>query len=225
MIFKSGINASLPPPINWDTKPKPNSPSIINHSLHHVQLEESESGTPGSQLMPVFINSDYIDHLQEALRCLSESPHRLGQPKLELQEETIIDDVGNIEKLLIIRQPTSPHSQEDAHDSINVSVSSEDQGLTSTFSRLSMSTLPASPSYRQVTRIDSDPVTPGSTLRTASGMSPQTSTGKKRYYAILVGKCAGIYYDEWQVFFFFFFLFLPHSVFAYTGTSFFQGEC
>ena len=29
------------------------------------------------------------------------------------------------------------------------------------------------------------------------GNSPQVSPRKKRYYIILVGKCAGIYYDDW----------------------------
>ena len=43
-------------------------------------------------------------------------------------------------------------------------------------------------------------------MRTApvaiSGMPPQTPTRKRRYYVILVGKCTGIHYDEWQVFYF-----------------------
>lgn len=195
MTNKSGVNASPPPPINWASKPKANSANIINHLLRH------DSGTPGSQLVPVFINLDHIVDLQEALRVrrLSKS-----KPKLELQEETIIDDAGNVKKLLFIRQQNSPHShQEDAY--IDVTVSSEDQpqaeGLTSSFSCLSMST-----PYQQVIRTGPLTVTPGPTP-SPLGMSPQPSTKKGRYYVVLVGKCAGIYYDAWQVFSFLIFFF------------------
>ena len=181
----SGANSSLPPPINTVTKPKPSSANIINHSLLHV----GESGTIVRQHVPVFINPNHVADLQEALDYLSELPHR--QPKLELQADTIIDEEGNVQRVFFINPRQS--QQEDAED------------LASTFSDLSMSTL----TCQHVTR--TDPVTPTSInssqsplgIRTApvanSGMSPQTSPRKRRYYVILVGKCASIYYDEWQV--------------------------
>ena len=163
------MNPSLPPPINWATKPKRRPANIINHSLDHVE----ELGTPPRRLVPVFINLDHIADLQEALQHLtSESPHR--HPKLELQVDTIIDDERNIETLFII------NSQQSQEDHIHV----EDVG--SPFSHLSMS-----PNCRNVTR--THPVTPKSTtsaqsplgMRTAtlfaiSGMSPQTSKKKMK---------------------------------------------
>ena len=214
MTFKSGANTSFPPPINRANNPKPN-PVNVNisnkHLLDHHDVEESNSGTPAPRLVPVFINSDHIADLREAMRCHSESSHR--QLKLELQEDTIIDDAGNVKRVFFIRQPStmtrhSQHAQEDAH--VDVSLSSENPDLASTFSRLSMST--PSPGHRHVTKTDA--VTP--TLRnsapspmgirtapgtiSASGLSQLTSPRKRRYYVVLVGKCAGIYYDEWQVF-------------------------
>jgi hypothetical protein len=183
----SGANLSLPaPPINWATKPKRGPANIIDHSLDHVE----ESVTSARQLIPVFINPDHIADLYEALQ---------RNTKLELQSDTIIDDEGNGKSILFIN--SRPSQQEEAY--------SED--LASTFSHLTMST--PSPTCQHVTR--TDPVTPTSMnsaqsplgMRTApvaiSGVSPQTSTKKKRYYVVLVGKCAGIYYDEWQVYYYF----------------------
>jgi hypothetical protein len=205
---KSEGNTSLPPTINWASKPKP-FPAAVISDLSLDLVEESRS--PTSPLVPVYINSDHIADLQEALRCLGESPVR--QRKLELQVDSIIDDLGNIQKKFFIVD--SPQSQQDAH--VNLSMSDE-RDLETTFSRLSMST--PCPSY--VTK--TGPVTPNSrnaqspqpisaAIRTApatiSGMSPQTSLRKRKYYVVLVGKCAGIYYDEWHVFLPFIFFSFP----------------
>ena len=80
-ISTSGPNSSLPPPINWVTKPKPSPANTINHSLEHVE----ESETPARRLVPIFINPNHIDDLKEALQCLSESPHRQAKLVLEFK--------------------------------------------------------------------------------------------------------------------------------------------
>lgn len=186
-ISTSGPNSSLPPPINWVTKPKPSPANTINHSPEHVE----ESETPARRLVPIFINPNHIPDLKEALQCLSESPHR--QAKLVLQADTIIDDDGNIKRIFLIDSRQSQQEDSDAH--------AED--LASTFSHLSMST----PSPKAVTPASMNSAQSPLGMRTApvtnSGKSPRTSTMKRRYYVVLVGKCAGIYYDEWQVFYYF----------------------
>jgi hypothetical protein len=175
---------SLPPPINWATKPKPGPANIVDHSLVRDHIEELV--TPARHLIPIFINPDHIPNLQEALQ---------HNTKLGLQADTIIDDEGYAKRIFFIN---SRPSQQDGY--------AED--LASTFSNLTMST--PRPSGQHVTRTQaSDPVTPTSMnspqsplgMRTApvatGGLSPQTSTKKRRYYVVLVGKCAGIFYDEW----------------------------
>jgi hypothetical protein len=143
--------------------------------------------TPGFSVPVTIPNPGYIPDLQKDLQHNS---------KLGLQADTIIDDEGYAKRIFFIN---SRPSQQDAY--------AED--LASTFSNLTMST--PRPSGQHVTRTQaaSDPVMPMSMnspqsplgMRTApvatAGLSPQTSTKKRRYYVVLVGKCAGIFYDEW----------------------------
>lgn len=207
-ISDSGANIPSPPPINWATKPKPSPADIINQSpLAHVE----DPGIPSNsrQLVPVFISPDHIPDLQEALGCLSDPAHR--QPRLELHTDSI-SDVGNVQTVFYIGPPKSRQSQQDASN-----LPTEDQDLASSLSCLIMSTptrLAGVTASDPVTPIE--PVTPrpknsGLTplgMRTAPvvifTMSSSATLKKRRYYVVLVGKCTGIYYDEWQVYYFFF---------------------
>ena len=222
----SSPNISSPPPISWATKPKRSPADFINHSpLEHV--DDPGSPSKSRQLVPIFINPDHIPVLQEALRCVSASDpdHWHQQPKLELREDSMISDAGNIQTVLYIGTPNS--QQLESHQ--DVSNLPEDEVLASSISRLFMS----SPTIGRLasvtpTVIPMEPSTPTSKnsgltplgMRTApviiSGKSSLATPRKRRYYAVLVGKCAGVYYDEWRVLFFSFFpvcshhdLFLP----------------
>jgi hypothetical protein len=205
-ISNSGANISSPPPISWATKPKPSPVDIINQS---PLVDPSNS----RQLVPVYIHPAHIADLQEALRNLTSTSCDLAhrQPKLELQANNI-SDAGNVQTVLYIGPPNPRQSQQVASN-----LPTEDQDLASSISRLFMST-PTSGRLASVTPTDpvmpTEPVTPtpknpGLTpgIRTApvivSGMLSQATPKKMRYYVILVGKCTGIYHDEWRVYYFF----------------------
>ena len=199
-ISNSGTNISSPPPINWASKPRPSPVNIINQlPLGHVEGPGSPSNS--RQLVPVFISPDHIPDLQEALGHLSDQAHR--QPRLELHADSI-SDVGSVQTVFYIGPPNSQQSQQDASN-----VPTEDQVLASSLSRLIMSTPTRLASVTPTDPvIPMEPVTPaskifGSTplgMRTAlviSAMSSLAAPKKRRYYVVLVGKCTGIYHDEW----------------------------
>jgi hypothetical protein len=204
-ISESGANTPSPPPINWATKPKPSPANIINQSPLPVDHVE-DPGIPSysRQLLPVFISPDRIPDLQEALGCLSDPARR--QPRLELHADSF-SDAGNVQTVFYIGPPKSRQSQQDVSN-----LPTEDQVLASSLSRLIMSTptrLASVTASNPV--IPTEPVTPtpensGLTplgMRTAPVVISATPK-KRRYYVVLVGKCTGIYYDEWRVYYFFF---------------------
>ena len=207
-ISNSGANVSSPPPIDWATKPQASPADVINHSRLD-DIEEPGSPSNFRRLVPVFINPDHIADLQEALQSLSDPANQ--QPKLELQVDSKISDAGKVKTVLYIAPPRPRPSQQDANH-----LPTEDQVLASSISRLFMSTPSPSPTRGQVASVTpkdrvlpTGQVTPtssnsGSTplriVRTALVIiSTKATPSKRKYYVILVGKCAGIYFDEWRV--------------------------
>ena len=208
----STTNISLPPAINWATKPKPSPLDIFNHSPLD-KVEEPGSPSKSRQLVPVYINPDHIADLQAALRCLSSDQ----QPKLELQIDSKISDAGKIETVLYIGPPNTLSR----HIASTGSLPTEDQVLASSISRLFMSATPSPTSGRAASDNPTDLILPTSSnsaltppciVKTAPVIISRMATLRKRkYYVVLVGKCTGIFHDEWRVYFFF-----VRILFAYT---------
>lgn len=133
---------------------------------------------PARRLVPVYVDADQLqvgelqDYVIINVRHFEEVRHRLSQ-----------------------LESSSRQSQPQMQD------------LMSTFSSLSVSTSsvasqPLSARAASVTSLSMDPVLSRSLAAkpapvSTPGISPQVSPRKKRYYVILVGKCAGIYYDDW----------------------------
>lgn len=177
------------------------------------------SGTPIRRLVPVFVDPDHLSDFQEALRLVSQPTHQQRTPD---SQDNVIVDTSNLQLLLRhLGHRTPQQSRSEVHADAYLDghdPTSDGEGLTSAFSRLSTS-VNSSPvrslAARTVPRVSarSNLSTPANTaastsdalslplgVRTAphtAGMSPQTSPRKKKYYVIIVGKCTGIYYDHW----------------------------
>jgi hypothetical protein len=144
------------------------------------------------RLVPIFVDADRIGDVEEVLYCLG------------IETSSTAD--GHHENLdHSVPRPPEPELQDDAslygcsidqytHDGeIHTNQSSELENVTSILSRISVSTN-SPPSH-----VDSYPAKSAPAL--FSGSSPPVSPVKKKYYVVTVGKCTGIYYDEWRVHF------------------------
>ena len=190
---KSQVNASSPPPINWATRPKPSSGNSVNHPMT----------TTARRLVPVFVDADRLGDLQEAI---------LGEPASQQPLDYVIIDVRHFEEVLrrLSQLESSSRQSQPEEGCFNEGDPSSEmqmQDLMSTLSSLSVSTSsvasqPLTARAAPVTPSSMDPVLRCSLAArpapvSTPGIMPQVSPRKKRYYVILVGKCAGIYYDDW----------------------------
>jgi hypothetical protein len=173
------VNASSPPPINWATRPKPSSGNSVTHPMI----------TMAHRLVPVSVDADHLADLQEGHL---EEP--ASQPlKCELKDHVItgarhFEEVQRrLSQLQVQSSSRQSQPEEGCFDGGDPSSEIQMQDLMSDLSSLSVSTSSV-PSHSLAAR-----PAPVST----PGISPQVSPKKKRYYVILVGKCAGIYYDNW----------------------------
>jgi hypothetical protein len=174
---QASTSAASPPPIDLAaTVPKP-----------------QQSRISPRRLVPLFIDADRISDVQEALRnlgieafstadgyCenLNHSVPRIYEPQAGLQDTNLSG--CSIDQHTYDRQSLT-------------NLSSRFEELTLTLSRLCMST-----------NLHVDSYLARSAPALIPRSSPPASTPKKKYYVITVGKCVGIYYDEWCVCYFFF---------------------
>lgn len=164
------------PPINLATNPDP-------------QL----SGGISRQLVPIYIDVDRFGDVKEALRDLGIQAFSTADGHCE-----ILDRPVPRPSELDLQDDASLHGRSidqyscDGRCLTSRSSDFEDfEDFTSTMSRLSM--LTNSPHV-----VDSYPARSAPAL--FSGSSPQASPLKKKYYVVTVGKCVGVYYDEWHVY-------------------------
>jgi hypothetical protein len=135
-------NATLPPPINWATRPVLSASKSAKNPQH---LVEEPAANTGRRLSPVIVDVNCVGDDQEVLRPLGDSV--FPEPTVEYQDE-VPNNMHNLFHLLRhlghsdFQQPR-PNFQDDAcldgRDS-----SSEVQNLTSAFSGLSTLTNPTS---------------------------------------------------------------------------------
>lgn len=184
-ICKPQDNPS-PPPINWTTKPRQSS---------------ANPKTTARRLVPVFIDADRLGDLQEALR--DEPAPR--QPNADFQDYAVIDVhiLENILRRLSQLESNSRHSQSEC-DPLSEPQDLSSADVTSALSCLSMSTSSIDARAAAVTQMSTNPfqspslaARPSPISTPARIISPASSPRKKRYYVVLVGKCAGIFYDDW----------------------------
>lgn len=175
--------ATSPPPLNFRTRP------------NYGQTNPPQSNTTSvfnnnPRLQAVYVQRDHLADIQNALRYL-------GLPPLLVLEDAPNESASS--RLSSSRLSSSQlsssqlSSQGDTDFEGHNYQSSEYLELTESFSALS-------------TSADTVPVTPftartGPVFISGPGSSPPVSPKCKveKYYAIIVGKCAGVYWNEWLV--------------------------
>jgi hypothetical protein len=147
--------------------------------------------TPTRRLVPVtvYIDPNYIEHLEAALLHLGEHAQlAVGVPRNEGLD-------------YVVSQPPATNYQESAPcDGRNIPDEySQFEELASSFSSLSKSTASTATASTSTASVSTTSFPTGSfPAQSAPVVSTlQESPMKKKYYVVLVGKCAGVFYDEW----------------------------
>jgi len=162
-----------PPPIHWYTKPNLNQQRTQSNQ-QSTSLQPSQQSA--NELIPVYIHRDRLPDIEAALRHLGLPP--LLNPRGDHGPATAASHEENPS----LTHPVPPQFQQRnnphpvmGHDSNEDDLDYSD--LTSSFSQLSTSA-------RHVPQ----PV-----------VQPDTSPRKqlKKYYVVTVGKCTGVFWDEW----------------------------
>ena len=194
---KTSLNfATSPPKINMATKPKPiqgsganvPQPSGMATPRQSAPNHSRPTATATRQLVPVtvYINPNYIEDLKEALlhfgphaRLATGEHHNEGLNHLVSQPPaTDYQELG----------PRGGHNIPDEYPQF--------EELASSLSRLSTSTTSTSTISTSTTTFPTGSY-PAQSVPIIPPSSRQASPMKKKYYVVLVGKCAGIFYDEW----------------------------
>lgn len=157
---------------------------------------------PPRRFVPLFIDADHIGYVEDVLRHLGIEAFSTSDG----HSEDLYGPYGPYRPYHHVPRRPEPELQDDAsfHGSDGCSInqfiydepslavqSSELEELTKTLSSLSMST--------NSHHVDLYPAKSAPALchqPPPSLSSPQ----KKKYYVITVGKCAGIFYDEWYAY-------------------------
>lgn len=194
-----------PPPINWRTKPKSNQQRLQDDSQSSSLGTSQQPGAATDVIVPVYVSSARLREIEAALVRLglppllspdsedqveyhdhgaANSPGRhcsqdseLGYPNLSTSPSWLsTSDLTTSSLRVPMSDPTTSSSQ----------VSTSD--LTASFVRLSTST---SGSVQVPT--PSFPVRPSPTVQT----NPSPRKNMKGYYVVTIGKCTGVFWDEW----------------------------
>ena len=195
--------AMSPPKINMATKPKPiqgsdvNVPQPSRTATFRPITPNRSHPTPTRRLVPVtvYIDPNYIEHLEAALLHLGEHAQlAIGVPHNESLDYGISQPPAtNYQELAPCDRCNIPdeYSQFDEYLQFKELATSFSSLSMSTASVVTASTLTASASTTSFPT-GSFPAQSAPVVSTS-----QVSPMKKKYYVVLVGKCAGVFYDKW----------------------------
>lgn len=195
-----------PPPIDWRTKPQPNQQRQDGRGSQSssVGTLQQPGAATDAALIPVYLTPARISQIEAALRFLGLPP--LSHPDIEDLVE--YHQAANAPGGRFIRispsrlsssefttsspQLSSPDlttssSQLSLSDLMTSSPRLSTPDLTASFSRLSMST--------NSVQIPTASFPVRRTPATRSDPSPRK--GLKKYYVVTIGKCTGIFWEEW----------------------------
>ena len=177
-----------PPPIQWYTKPNLNqhrtrgSPQTSSLSTSYT-LQSSDVATHG--LVPVYIHPDRLPDIEAALRFLGLPP--LLNPGGNHAQATAPRHEENLDK------PVFPQFQQrSGSPRRDTRIEDELHQLAGSFTQLSTSD--GSSQLEVPSPQDLFPVRRLPVVQRAN-TSPRKTL--KKYYAITVGKCTGVFWDEW----------------------------
>jgi hypothetical protein len=168
---------------NEPFKPPTSPPPPINwatkpgRATETVTTETVIQTTDGRRLVPIFIDLDHLSEFGQAV---------FRQIK-QLEAETVSYD-GSL---------SNPSNLSSTSGDISASLSQ--LSITETLSTTSLASVPlrlgATTPTMPISGSQSSP------SKLTSGDSPQAIKKRKRYYVVTVGKCAGVFFDEWYAYF------------------------
>lgn len=152
--------------------------------------KRQQPGTSPRRLVPVFIDAGRIGDVKNVLHQLGIEAFSTADGHREDVDHPVprLPDLERQDGASLYGCSIDQYTY-DEH-TLTTNQSSDFEDLTSALSRLSMST--NSPHG------DSYPARSAPAL--FSGSSPLVTVLKKKYYVVIVGKCAGIFYDEWYAY-------------------------
>ena len=159
-----------PPPINWRTRPNPN----------QRRQDGSQPGAATDAAVPIYVTPARLHQIEAALRFLNLPP--LSYTEVQSSRLSSSDLTTSSSRL-----STSDLTSSSELSLSDLTTSSQLSDLMASFSQLSMSrssvqTPTARLQVRRTPAIRSDP-------------SPRKDL--KKYYVVTVGKCTGIFWEEW----------------------------
>ena len=193
---------STPPPINWATKPRVQPEPVTTNGQLELPPVELANSLSTRRLIPIFIDPEHIGELQQAIHLSTRrlipifiDPKHIGELQAILrlspandQAVPSVPSFGHHKEKGIessrSQQPVADH--EEISNPNGETLPIYDESLDSAISSLATLTVSSPPS---------------SSPQVLSSNS--ASLSRKRYYVITVGKCAGIFYNEWLFQFYF----------------------
>jgi hypothetical protein len=169
----------MPPPINHRTKPKSHQQLPQDFSSDNSQ----QSSRATDALVPIYVHPDRLPDIEAALRYLGLPP--LSNDRDQAIIHPILPKFERLDNPTVSRPAYYPNASPIGCHSTQESSDLSD--LSTSFSRLSTLT-----SSVQVPS-GSLPVQHAPVVQ--STFSPRKVL--KRYYVITVGKCTGVFWDEW----------------------------
>ena len=175
------------PPIQWYTKPNLNqhrtwgSPQTSSLSTSYTS-QSSDVATHG--LVPVYVHPDHLPDIEAALRLLGLPPLlNLGGNHAQATTPRHEENLNN---------PVFPQFQQRSNPQRETQIEDELHQLATSFTQLSTSD--GSSQLEVLSPQALFPVQPFPVVKRAN-TSPRKIL--KKYYVITVGKCTGVYWEEW----------------------------
>ena len=168
-----------PPPINQHTKPRPHQQRPQDFSLGNSQ----QSSRAHDELVPVYIHPDRLPDIEAALRYLGLPP--LSNNRDQATTQRIPPEFEQLDNPAVSRPAYYPDAGPIGCQPPQESFDFSD--LSTSFSQLSTST-------RSVQVLSgSFPVRNAPVVQS----TPSPRKALKKYYVITIGKCTGVFWDEW----------------------------
>lgn len=187
-----------PPPINWRTKPKPSQQrqdGSQNSSLGTLQ-------PPGATdaAIPIYINPARLRDIEAALQLLGLPPLSRADSEDQVEYHQAINSPGGrFSQVSSERSDLRTSSSRLSSSDLTTSSSWLSSSDVMTSSRLSTSDLMASFSQLSTSTSSVQIPTGSFPVRRTPAIRSDPSPRKdlKKYYVVTVGKCTGIFWDEW----------------------------
>lgn len=172
-------------------------PSLRPQSSQQPSVSDPQQPGAGSRaLVPVYVLPENLHAVQEFVLSLGQpilSPPPIGQDPV-VQSEGFVPHLGS-----------DGADDLDQHDSTDETT--DDLEFSSALSQLSISrqSVPSTPSasrhhsptFSSGLLSQASPITPAGYISSHLSFSPHKSS--KKYYAVVIGKKAGVFWDEWYV--------------------------